>query len=44
MSILINAIDKSRPQGVKGRFVKNISVSTTMGPGLKLDLLKLGIS
>lgn len=39
---VINAVVKSRPQGVKGKFIKNISVSTTMGPGLKLDLVKLG--
>jgi large subunit ribosomal protein L1 len=39
---VINAINKSRPQTVKGRFIKNIAVSTTMGPGLKLDLAKLG--
>ena len=44
VSTLINAIDKARPQGIKGRFIKNISVSTTMGPGLRLDLLRLGIS
>ena len=41
---LINAVGKARPQGVKGKFVKNISISTTMGPGLKLDLVKLGTS
>ena len=39
---VINAINKARPQGVKGKFVKNISISTTMGPGLRLDLVKLG--
>ncbi|MFH1783215.1 MAG: 50S ribosomal protein L1 [Candidatus Omnitrophota bacterium] len=39
---VINAINRARPQGVKGKFVKNISISTTMGPGLKLDLTKLG--
>lgn len=39
---VIGAISKSRPSSVKGRFIKNISVSTTMGPGLKLDLVKLG--
>jgi len=38
----VNAINKARPQTAKGRFVKNIAVSTTMGPGLKLDLTKLG--
>jgi len=39
---VINAINKARPQTAKGRFIKNISASTTMGPGLKLDLTKLG--
>ncbi len=41
---IISAVNKSRPQGIKGKFIKNISVSTTMGPGLKLDLVKLGTS
>ena len=39
---VISAINKSRPRTVKGRFVKKISLSTTMGPGLRLDLAKLG--
>ncbi|MCX5687550.1 MAG: 50S ribosomal protein L1 [Candidatus Omnitrophica bacterium] len=39
---VVNAINKSRPQTAKGRFIKNVSVSTTMGPGLRLDLAKLG--
>ncbi len=39
---VVSAINKARPQTAKGRFIKNISVSTTMGPGLKLDLSKLG--
>lgn len=39
---VVNAINKARPQTTKGRFVKNIAISTTMGPGLKLDLAKLG--
>lgn len=39
---VIRAIDKSRPQGVKGKFIKHLSISTTMGPGIRLDLVKLG--
>jgi len=39
---VISAINKSRPQTTKGKFIKNIAISTTMGPGLKLDLTKLG--
>jgi len=41
---VIKAINKSRPQGIKGRFIKHISISTTMVPGLKLELLKLETS
>ena len=28
---------KNKPSGVRGTFVKNISVSSTMGPGIKID-------
>lgn len=41
---VVDAINKARPQSVKGKFIKNVSISTTMGPGLKLDLVKLGTS
>jgi len=41
---VIKAVDKARPQGIKGRFIKNITISTTMGPGVRLDLIKLGTS
>ena len=41
---LIKAVTMSRPQGIKGIFIKNISISTTMGPGLKLDLGSLHTS
>lgn len=34
----IKEIIKNKPSGVKGTFVKNISISSTMGPGVKIDL------
>ena len=43
-SKVITAIDQSRPSGIKGKFIKNIALSTTMGPGVKLDLIKLRTS
>ena len=37
----MNIIIKSKPSVVKGVYVKNISLSTTMGPGIKLDVNSL---
>jgi large subunit ribosomal protein L1 len=37
----IETITKARPTGAKGTYIKKISVSSTMGPGLKLDLESL---
>jgi large subunit ribosomal protein L1 len=34
----MNVITKSKPTTVKGQFIKNVSVSSTMGPGIKIDL------
>ena len=34
----ISEVIKNKPSGVKGTFVKNITISSTMGPGVKLDL------
>lgn len=34
----VDAVMKAKPSGVKGTFVKKVSVSSTMGPGLKLDI------
>jgi large subunit ribosomal protein L1 len=33
----IDAINKAKPSGAKGTYLKKISLSSTMGPGLKLD-------
>jgi len=38
---LIDAIIKSKPSSVKGQFIKSIYLSTTIGPSLKLDVLKV---
>jgi len=33
----IDALNKAKPSGAKGTFVKKISLSSTMGPGVKVD-------
>ena len=33
----ISAIQKARPSGAKGVFIKKITLSSTMGPGVKID-------
>ena len=38
---LISAINKARPAAVKGQYLKSVSVSSTMGPGVKVNTLKL---
>ena len=39
---LIDALNKAKPAGAKGTYVKKISLSSTMGPGVKVDLANLG--
>jgi large subunit ribosomal protein L1 len=34
----MDAIIRNKPSGAKGKFVKKLSVSSTMGPGVKIAL------
>jgi large subunit ribosomal protein L1 len=34
---LVDAVNKSRPAGIKGIYLKKIAVSSTMGPGVRVD-------
>jgi len=34
--VLMNAIIKAKPAAAKGQYVKSVSVSSTMGPGIKI--------
>jgi large subunit ribosomal protein L1 len=37
----VDAIVKAKPSGAKGKYVKKVSLSSTMGPGLKVDTAEL---
>ena len=39
---LMSAIIKAKPAAAKGQYLRSISVSTTMGPGIKVNPLKAG--
>ena len=34
----MDAVIKAKPPAAKGTYVKKLSISSSMGPGLKLDL------
>ena len=38
VSTFINAISKAKPTGVKGTYMKRVTISSTMGPGVRLDI------
>ncbi len=40
VAFMIDAIQKAKPAGAKGNYMKKVTLSSTMGPGLKLDLSK----
>lgn len=37
MAALLEAVKKARPAAAKGSYIKRITLSTTMGPGIKVD-------
>ena len=41
INAFVDVIKRARPSGAKGTYIKKISVSSTMGPGIKLDLVAL---
>ena len=40
LDALMGAIVKARPQSLKGTYLKSITISSTMGPGVKLNTIK----
>jgi large subunit ribosomal protein L1 len=38
LTAMIEAVVRAKPSGVKGQYVKTASLTTTMGPGIRLDL------
>ena len=38
LAVLMEAILSDKPDTIKGQFIKSISLSSTMGPGIKMDI------
>jgi large subunit ribosomal protein L1 len=39
----VDSVAKVRPQGAKGTYMKRVSISSTMGPGVKVSLSSVGV-
>ena len=44
MKTLLNAISRSKPSSAKGIFMRGLYISSTMGPGLKIDLSSVAVA
>ena len=42
LKVLMEAVIKAKPAAAKGQYIKNCSIATTMGPGIKVNAQKFG--
>jgi large subunit ribosomal protein L1 len=40
----VDAVNKAKPAGAKGHYINRVAISSTMGPGVKIDMATLGVS
>ena len=39
--MLLDSIVKAKPSAAKGKYLRSITVSSTMGPGIRIDELRI---
>jgi large subunit ribosomal protein L1 len=44
LTAVIDAVERAKPTGAKGQFIRSATLNTAMGPGVKLDLKALNAS
>jgi large subunit ribosomal protein L1 len=38
LTVLVDAINRAKPSGAKGQYLRTLTIASTMGPGIKLDV------
>jgi large subunit ribosomal protein L1 len=38
LAVLLDAVNRARPSAAKGQYIKNLTVASTMGPGIRVDV------
>jgi len=38
LAVLVDAINRAKPSGAKGQYLRTLTVATTMGPGIRVDI------
>ena len=38
LAVLLDAINRAKPAGAKGQYLKGLTIASTMGPGIKVDI------
>ena len=38
LAVLVDAVNRARPSGAKGQYLRTLSIASTMGPGLRVDI------
>ena len=38
LATLVDAVNRAKPSGLKGTFIKGVSISASMGPGVAVDV------